>query len=146
MEKLSAKGLWEVLKQAGQGFIEDKVPKLSSSLAHYTMFSIGPMLMVIIFFANLFWGQAAVEGAIVEQLSSLIGERAAAQIEEIIRNAGVAGGQCFARGADGPVAGRLSGYWFCIHLYRKPGAYPGGNNPVVCYHLQSTARCAHQME
>jgi membrane protein len=80
MSSITASGLWEVLRKAGKGFIADKVPKLSGSLAYYTIFSLGPMLLIMIFLANLFWGEAAVEGAVVQQLGSLIGERAAGQI------------------------------------------------------------------
>lgn len=89
MGQITVKGLWTILKKAGKGFADDKVPKLSASLAYYTIFSLGPMLVIIIFLANLFWGEAAVEGALVGQLGNLIGERAAGQIQEIIRNAGV---------------------------------------------------------
>jgi membrane protein len=96
MSSITASGLWEVLRKAGKGFIADKVPKLSGSLAYYTIFSLGPMLLIMIFLANLFWGEAAVEGAVVQQLGSLIGERAAEQIQEIIKNAGIEGSGNFA--------------------------------------------------
>ena len=96
MKKITIKGIWEVLKNAGKGFLKDKVPKLSGSLAYYTVFSLGPMLLVIIFLANLFWRQNAIEGTIVEQLQSLVGSRAANQIQEIIKNASVEGNSPFA--------------------------------------------------
>lgn len=96
MRNITAKGIWEVLKNAGKGFVADKVPKLSGSLAYYTIFSLGPMLLIMIFLANLFWGEAAVEGAVVKQLGSLIGKRPAEQIQEIIKNAGVEGENNFA--------------------------------------------------
>ena len=86
MSKITVKGLWQVLKKAGGGFIKDKIPKLSGSLAYYTIFSLAPMLLVIIFLANLFWGQNAVEGTIVSQLRSLLGNGVALQIQEIIKN------------------------------------------------------------
>jgi membrane protein len=96
MSEISVKGIWQVLKNAGKGFMADKVPKLSGSLAYYTIFSLGPMLIIVIFFANIFWGEAAVEGTIVRQLGSLIGKKAAFQIQEIIRNANVDSGGNFA--------------------------------------------------
>ena len=43
------KGLWQVLNDSFTGFSNDKVVKLRGSLAYFTMFSIGPMLIVIIF-------------------------------------------------------------------------------------------------
>ncbi|MBD0378060.1 MAG: YihY/virulence factor BrkB family protein [Flavisolibacter sp.] len=89
MSKITAKGIWQILRNAGKGFMKDKVPKLSASLAYYTIFSLGPMLIVIIFLTNLFWGQQAVEGNIVGQLKDLIGNKAALQIQTIIKNASI---------------------------------------------------------
>ncbi|MBD0365616.1 MAG: YihY/virulence factor BrkB family protein [Flavisolibacter sp.] len=89
MSKITAKGTWQILRDAGKGFMKDKVPKLSASLAYYTIFSLGPMLIVIIFLTNLFWGQQAVEGNIVGQLKDLIGNKAALQIQTIIKNASI---------------------------------------------------------
>ncbi|MBD0277537.1 MAG: YihY/virulence factor BrkB family protein [Flavisolibacter sp.] len=89
MSKITAKGIWQILRNAGKGFMKDKVPKLSASLAYYTIFSLGPMLIVIIFLTNLFWGQQAVEGNIVGQLEDLIGNKAALQIQTIIKNASI---------------------------------------------------------
>jgi membrane protein len=89
MNRITAIGLWDVLKKAGHAFLKDKVPKISASLAYYTVFSIGPMLLVIIFLSNLFWGQQAIEGMIVDQLKGFIGQSAASQVQEIIKNASV---------------------------------------------------------
>src|SRR5487761_2296734 len=96
MSRITVKGIGEVLKKAGKGFIKNKVPKLSAALAFYTIFSIGPMLLVIIFLANMFWGQNAIEGTIVGQLSTLIGSKAAFQIQEIIKNATLDSSSTFA--------------------------------------------------
>jgi membrane protein len=54
MSKVTIKGFWQILKKAGAGFMKDKVLKLSASLAYYTTFSLGPMIIVIIFLANIF--------------------------------------------------------------------------------------------
>ena len=91
MARLTPKGLGLVLKSAGSGFIKDNVPKLSAALAYYTIFSMGPMLVVIIFLANLFLGQQAAEGTIYEQAKDLVGDQAAIQIQEIIKNATLSG-------------------------------------------------------
>lgn len=85
------KDFWQLLKEAGEGFSRHKVLKLSASLAYYTIFSIGPMLLVVIFFSNLFWGRDAVEGKLYSQISGMVGDGAARQIQEIIRNASVGG-------------------------------------------------------
>lgn len=90
------KGIIEVLKKSGQSFVKNKVPKLSAALAYYTIFSIGPMLLVIIFMTNLFFGQNAIEGTIVNQLGSFVGTEAAVQIQEIIKNASIDSSSTFA--------------------------------------------------
>ncbi len=87
MSKITARGIGHVLKNAGKAFVKDKVPKLSASLAYYTIFSMGPVLLVIIFLTNFFWGEKAIEGTIVTQLRGIIGDTAATQIQEVIRNA-----------------------------------------------------------
>lgn len=89
MKKIKA--FWQLLKDAGAGFRKHKVPKLGASLAFYTIFSIGPMMLVIIFFSNLFWGRDAIEGTIYNKISGVVGEGAALQIQEIIKNASISG-------------------------------------------------------
>jgi membrane protein len=95
-KKIEPKRFWGVLKQAFKGFGEDKVAKLSGSLAYFTVFSIGPMLIVIIFLADLFYGRAAVEGTIYGQIEGFVGASAALQIQDIIKNASLSGQRGFA--------------------------------------------------
>src|SRR5215216_3973760 len=90
-EKFSLKSVWKLLKESIEGFNNDKVFKLSGSLAYFTIFSIGPMLLVIIFFANFFYGREAIEGSIYGQIKGFVGTQAALQIQEIIRNASLSG-------------------------------------------------------
>ena len=89
--KISFKGVWRLVKESFIGFDDDKVLKLSGSLAYFTIFSIGPMLLVIIFLADIFYGREAVEGTIYGQISGFVGPAAAAQIQEIIKNASMSG-------------------------------------------------------
>ena len=89
MKKFSFKGLWTVLKKAGSGFVEDNVMKLSASLAYYTVFSMGPLLIVIIYLCSLFFGREAIEGTIYGQISSFVGSDTAKQLQDIIKNASI---------------------------------------------------------
>lgn len=91
MSNFNLTGFWQILKDAAKGFSKHHVLKLSASLAYYTIFGIGPMLLVVIFFANLFWERDAISGTLFQQLKGLIGEQAASQIQEIIKNASVSG-------------------------------------------------------
>lgn len=90
-EKFTIKGLWPVLKDSVKGVSEDKLTKLSGSLAYYTVFSMGPLLIVIIFICGIFLGREAIEGTIYDQIKSFVGPDTAAQVQEIIKNASIEG-------------------------------------------------------
>ena len=80
-----------MLKDTFKGFNDDNVLKLSGSLAYFTVFSIGPMLIVMIFFADLFYGREAVEGTVYGQIKGFVGPEAAEQIQQIIKSATLSG-------------------------------------------------------
>lgn len=90
-KNITVKGMWEVVKKTFSGFLEDKVLKLSASLAYYTVFSMGPLLIVILYLCGMFLEREAIEGSIYHQLRGFIGVDAAAQIQEIIKNASISG-------------------------------------------------------
>ncbi len=91
MAKGSLQNIWKALKDSFKGFSDDKVPKLSASLAYYTVFSLGPLLIMIIFLCGLFLSREAVQGTINEQIDGFVGSDAALQIQEIIKNASISG-------------------------------------------------------
>ena len=85
-KKLSLKGIWSLLKTTFNGFSDDKVVKLSAALAYYTVFSIGPMIIIIIYFAGVIYGRDAVQGSVFDEIRGLVGTDAAKQIQEMIKN------------------------------------------------------------
>ncbi len=80
-----------MLKDAFRGFGEDNVTKLSGSLAYATVFSLAPLLIMIISLAGIFLGREAVEGEIYGQLAGFVGHDTAVQLQEMIKNASLAG-------------------------------------------------------
>ncbi|MDB5252088.1 MAG: YihY/virulence factor BrkB family protein [Flaviaesturariibacter sp.] len=90
-KKFSIKGMVPLLKAAFKGFSEDKVPKLSASLAYYTVFSLGPLLVVVITIAAFVLGPDTINGTIYNQMNGFIGSAAAAQMQEIVKNASLSG-------------------------------------------------------
>lgn len=83
---MNYKKYWKVLKHAGKGFVDDNAFKLSASLSYYTIFALGPFLIIIISLAGIFFGRVAVEGRLYHQLHNLVGDAAALQIQDIIKN------------------------------------------------------------
>jgi len=87
MKKSIFKNTWELLRESFQGFSSDKIPQKSAALAYYTIFSIGPMLIIIISLCGFLYGRDAIEGRIYGQIKALVGSGAAMEIQDIIRNA-----------------------------------------------------------
>ncbi len=91
MKNFSFKLVGQSLKAAGKGFSEDKLTKLSASLAYYTVFSLGPLLIVIIYLCGIFLGQEAAAGEVYDQMKNFVGAESAAQVQDIIKNASLSG-------------------------------------------------------
>jgi membrane protein len=89
--KLSWKGVRDIFKNSFKEFGEHKVTKLSGSLAYVTVFSMAPLLIVIISLCGIFLGREAVEGRVYAQLAGFVGSDTAAQLQEIIKNASLHG-------------------------------------------------------
>jgi len=81
------RGLGLIAKDTVAKWTEDKCPQLGASLAYYTLFSLVPLLIVVIAIAGLVFGQEAAEGQIVQQLSGLVGEQSANALQTMIENA-----------------------------------------------------------
>lgn len=79
------KSFYEVVKDTIDGFSEFKILKMSASLAYITVFSLAPLLLVILFICDVFWGREAIEGAIYSQMKDFLGPSAAEQIQLMIQ-------------------------------------------------------------
>jgi membrane protein len=77
---------WKIFKQSVEEFFNDNCIKLSASLSYYTIFALGPTLIIIISLSGIFFGRDAVEGKLFGEIRSLIGDSAAIQIQSIIAN------------------------------------------------------------
>jgi membrane protein len=78
------KDIFSFTKEIFSDFGEDKVMKYSASLAYYTVFSIAPLLVIVISVSSIFFGREAVQGQIFDQINGLVGDEAAIQIQEMI--------------------------------------------------------------
>jgi membrane protein len=78
---------WLLIKQTAYGFFADEALTRGAAIAYYTMFSLAPLLIIVIAIAGLAFGRDAAEGAIVGQLSGLMGEQSAAVLQSMITSA-----------------------------------------------------------
>ena len=94
--QLNPKTTWHLLKDTFSAFIDDDAIKLSASLSYYTIFSLPPLLIVIISLCGIFLGKDAVRGEIFGQINGLVGNEAALQIQNIIKNVELGSDNVFA--------------------------------------------------
>ncbi len=73
-----------MLKKLAHKWSEDRVAELSAALAFYSLLSIGPLLLIAVAVAGIFFGKDAAEGQIEAQLASLIGKDGAKTIQDVI--------------------------------------------------------------
>ena len=90
-KKEKFKTLGSILLATFKGFGEDRGMKLSASLAYYTVFSLAPLLMLIISLAGLFLGTEAIQGQVFKEIHGLVGNEAAKQIQDMIKNVQLSG-------------------------------------------------------
>ncbi len=89
-------GGFSYLKQVFSEFVEDDVLKYSASLAYYTIFSIAPVIIVIISVCGVLFGKEAIQNQLYGQINELVGSSAATQIQDTIKNIHLTGSNIFA--------------------------------------------------
>lgn len=77
-------------------FISDDAIKLSAALSYYTIFSLPPLLIIVISLSGYFFGAEAVRGELFGQINGLVGNDAALQIQESIKNVRLSDSSAFA--------------------------------------------------
>lgn len=98
--KHSPREWWALIKEAVQAWLADYAPSMGAALSYYTVFSLAPMLLIVISVAGLVFGDEAVRGEIFGQLQGLMGADAARAIQELLASVSKP-----AEGATGTVIG-----------------------------------------
>lgn len=81
------KNFLDLLKATVAEFGEDKASRLGAAIAYYAVFSMAPLLMIVVAVAGLLFGREAVQGQLVGQIGGLVGEQGAELIETMIASA-----------------------------------------------------------
>lgn len=81
---MRGKGILEVVKGTVTDFMEDKALRLAAALAYYAIFSIGPLLFVLVAVAGWLFGEDAVRGEVSGQITGFVGEESAKTIESMM--------------------------------------------------------------
>lgn len=90
-EKITVKGVWDVIKKTVKSFLDDNVMMLCGSLSYATIFSLAPFVVVLLSIITLFFGKEAIEGEVFGKLENYMGADAALQIQNLVKNASLSG-------------------------------------------------------
>ena len=76
-----------LLKAAAVNWVHDYAQSMGAALAFYTMFSIAPLLLIVIAVAGMAFGEDAARGEIYDQLHELLGAPGASAVEGLLESA-----------------------------------------------------------
>jgi membrane protein len=76
--------IWNLTKQTMQSWLEDYAPSMGAALAYYTLFSLAPLLLIVISVAGMIFGEDAARGEIALQLRSLMGDSGAKAVQDLL--------------------------------------------------------------
>jgi len=85
-KKVEDKKLVVLLRESAKEFGKKNVIKYCAALSYYTMFSLAPMLMLIIILCGFLFGREAIEGQLFYYIKDVVGVEASVQIQEIVKN------------------------------------------------------------
>jgi len=81
---MNPKAIYHLLKDTFGEWSEDKAPRLGAALAYYSVFSIGPLIILTIGVASLIWGAEAAQGQVVNEIEGTVGEPVAGALEQML--------------------------------------------------------------
>ncbi|WP_313620111.1 YihY/virulence factor BrkB family protein [Achromobacter sp.] len=84
---MAIKRFYALVKQTVMNWLDDYAPSMGAAIAFYTVFSLAPLVIIVIGIAGLFWGREAVQGQLFEQVSALVGVEGGKAVESVVLGA-----------------------------------------------------------
>jgi membrane protein len=85
--RINVKQGLRLLKESASSWSADYAPSMGAAISYYTLFSIAPLLIIVIAVAGMVFGDDAARGALFGQLAGLVGADGAKAIEELLEAA-----------------------------------------------------------
>ncbi len=76
-----------LIKLAAQSWVDDYAPSMGAALSYYTLFSVAPLLLIVMALAGSVFGAEAARGEILGQLRGLMGEEGARAVQALLEAA-----------------------------------------------------------
>ena len=89
--------MWNVIKTAANDWVRHHDARLGAALAYYSVFSLGPLLLIVVSIAGVFFGADAVREGLTGQFRSLLGPTGSQAVEAMLK------------GASSPTSGKIAG-------------------------------------
>lgn len=75
---------WGLIKASVTGWSDDYAPSMGAALAYYSVFSLAPLLWIVIAIAGLAFGSQAASGEVFSQLRGLLGDEPAKVVQDVL--------------------------------------------------------------
>ena len=75
---------WGLFKGAVAAWSDDYAPSMGAALSYYSVFSMAPLLLIVISIAGLAFGDEAARGEVFGQLRGLMGDEPASAVEALL--------------------------------------------------------------
>jgi membrane protein len=85
--KVALKPWLTLSKSAVSSWLDDFAPSMGAALSYYTVFSLAPLLLIVVSVAGLVFGEEAVRGELFGQLQGLMGADAAQAVQGLLASA-----------------------------------------------------------
>ncbi|HUH85847.1 MAG TPA: YihY/virulence factor BrkB family protein [Stellaceae bacterium] len=83
----AARQVIDLFRAATMSWLGDRAPSMGAAIAYYTVFSLAPVLILVIAVAGLVYGKRAAEGALFDQIAALVGKDSAGAVQALLRSA-----------------------------------------------------------
>ena len=80
----SAATWWGLIKTSLSAWLDDYAPSMGAALSYYTVFSLAPLLVIVVSLAGLVFGTEAVRGEVFGQIAGLMGPEAAQGVQDML--------------------------------------------------------------
>jgi membrane protein len=77
---------WALVKDAISAWSDDYAPSMGAALSYYSVFSMAPLLLIVISIAGLVFGEDAARGEVFGQLRGLLGDASASAVESTLQS------------------------------------------------------------
>lgn len=85
-EAMNVSKVWSLIKETYSSWADDYAQSMGAALAYYTLFSIAPLLLIIISIAGIVFGEEAARGEIYDQLHDLMGQEGAMAVQGLLKS------------------------------------------------------------